>query len=273
MELSNVFKLLKNECSFVDEILKIGVTELYKADFTRSGIYYQCFTCLSTGLERLMKIIISMEKYYNDNEFYNTKELKKIGHNLNELYKHCKEISFKYSIDNKYSENDKLYENIMEILSKFADIKENNRYYNLNYLSNANEPNFKFPDDAMSDWHNIIDDYIYKNLITKKKKSKNELISTNVGEVLNNCSLSKFDLENKTEINNSKDAIGEWSKIDLCRNYRVLFISQIIRYLSKILNNYNELLIGNENIPYFYEFLQPFRLTDKALLSKKQFVK
>ena len=45
---SSEFVALLNEASFTKDILGIGVTQLYKANYAKTGTYYQAFTCLST---------------------------------------------------------------------------------------------------------------------------------------------------------------------------------------------------------------------------------
>lgn len=56
MYYNKTFSALLEEVQFTKEILAIGATQLYKANYAAKGIYYQSFTCLSTGIERLEKL-------------------------------------------------------------------------------------------------------------------------------------------------------------------------------------------------------------------------
>lgn len=58
---SREFIALQNEALFTKELLGIGVTQLYKANYAKKGIYYQAFTCLSTGLERIGKLCLILD--------------------------------------------------------------------------------------------------------------------------------------------------------------------------------------------------------------------
>lgn len=53
MEHNIIFIEFLKEAQFTKELLAIGVTQLYKANYASKGIYYQSFVCLSTGIERL----------------------------------------------------------------------------------------------------------------------------------------------------------------------------------------------------------------------------
>lgn len=53
MEHNIIFIAFLKEAQFTKELLAIGVTQLYKANYASKGIYYQSFVCLSTGIERL----------------------------------------------------------------------------------------------------------------------------------------------------------------------------------------------------------------------------
>ena len=57
------FVAFLEEAQFTKEILGIGVTQLFKANYATKGIYYQSFTCLSTGLERFAKLCLILNYY------------------------------------------------------------------------------------------------------------------------------------------------------------------------------------------------------------------
>ena len=53
MFLNRTFNALCNEASFTKDILGAGATQIRKANYAQKGMYFQAFTSLSTGLERI----------------------------------------------------------------------------------------------------------------------------------------------------------------------------------------------------------------------------
>ena len=64
---SKEFIALLDEALFTKDILGIGVTQLYKANYAQRGIYYQTFICLSTGIERIGKLCLILDSYIENN--------------------------------------------------------------------------------------------------------------------------------------------------------------------------------------------------------------
>ena len=50
------FVALLNEAQFTKEILGIGVTQLYKANYAQKGIYYQSFICPKRKKDKIEKM-------------------------------------------------------------------------------------------------------------------------------------------------------------------------------------------------------------------------
>ena len=56
--MNETFRALLEEATFTKEILASGVTQIRKANYTRKGVYFQCFTNLSTvfiGFSKTLK--------------------------------------------------------------------------------------------------------------------------------------------------------------------------------------------------------------------------
>jgi hypothetical protein len=99
---------------------------------------------LSTGLERLMKIVLQLHALETTGVFLSQRELKeKYGHNLIELRKHVVEKCFttdyltrQVAVDDRdFVRDDPLFKDLLQLLSDFA---ENDRYLYMNGISDPN---------------------------------------------------------------------------------------------------------------------------------------
>lgn len=274
--MTNLFKLINSECQFSEELINYGITQLRKANLQRKGLYYQAFADLSMGFERLLKLIIILDNYYVNNELFTQSQLKKLGHDVSHLYGQCIAIGDKYKIEKQYSENDDIYAQIMTVLSDFANTGNDNRYFNLNYISEVNLPGFVLPKDATYKWYGQIDGYIYENKVNKRYKTKIEQQSIMLGSLLDTCAMFAFNSETNNEVNNGVDFYLNKNRQLVCQPYRVLFVAQIVRYLSMILSDLSYKLrsTDNQNIPCLDEYFVIYQYNDNSyLLRKRNFVK
>ena len=267
---SKVFSLIQNECLFAQDLLSLGVNQLSKADIFHKGIYYQCLTTLSTGIERLQKLIIVLDKYKTDGTFLSENELKRLGHSIVLLYNQCDTIGKKYNISTDFSETQQIYDEIIETLSLFASYEKENRYYNLNYLSIVNDENGDLPKDCIYMWHEKVDGYIWENKIPDKIKRKLICNSMALGNMINEGARISFESETREEISDGTDMLLNINVSDVCKKYRRLYVVQIIRYLSNILNCFSQDM-KDENIPYLPDFFLMFRLMDEDILRRKTY--
>ena len=271
--MTKLFHLINSECNFANDILNSGVELIRKANFQDKGLYYQAFTCLSVGLERLMKLIIILDNYLQHNQLYTKNELKNIGHDISNLYSKCINIGNNRNIDKKYSDPDEIYKKIIDILSEFANLGEQNRYYNLNYISLANNKTFSLPKDTTCKWVEQIDYYIYNNKVSEKKKIDIEQQNMFWGQMLNEGALILFEAEDNSKINNGLLYMAHKSRQIACQGFRVLFVAQIIRYLSRVLSHISDKLksIHPQDIPYLNEYFIIYRNDDNILKKRKCF--
>ena len=107
---NKIFSAFLEEAEFTKEILAIGVTQLYKANYASQGIYYQSFTCLSTGLERLAKLCLILDYYIQQQGVLpSEKYIRNYGHRIPDLYNACCEVAkrqkvafhFRYKMDER----------------------------------------------------------------------------------------------------------------------------------------------------------------------------
>ena len=93
------FKALLKEAQFTKEMLGTGVTQIREANYAKKGVYFQSFTSLATGLERIGKLCLMLD-YYIDNKgkFPDSKYFKKIGHDISHIYAESMGIVQKRSV-------------------------------------------------------------------------------------------------------------------------------------------------------------------------------
>ncbi|ULQ61031.1 hypothetical protein K7I13_07200 [Brucepastera parasyntrophica] len=76
---NDVFDALLKEAQFTCEMLCAGYTQIRKANYARRGIYFQAFTSISTGLERIGKLSLILDYgIKNNSSFPNLEYMKKI---------------------------------------------------------------------------------------------------------------------------------------------------------------------------------------------------
>lgn len=261
------FKALLNEADFTKEILISGVSQIRKANYSQKGYYFESFTSLSTGLERIGKLCLLLDCYIqNGGQFQDLKHLKnKFKHDLNLLYLESKNISHRLRIQFKYLDNldFSIHQKMISILSKFAI---GDRYSNIDILDTKSKIN-----DPIAEWHNNIDKKIYEEMISKSKK---EQISSNA-QMIENAMLNSgkitFISEDGTIMNDFKSSSLLIGMKNAIIPYRQLYITQIIRYWVELLTKlqYIAIQLGKQEIPFFNEMFAVFYNDDAFLKSRK----
>jgi hypothetical protein len=66
---STQFQALLKEAQFTKEMLGTGATQIRNANYATRGVYFQAFTSLSTGLERLGKLCILLDYFIEHGKF------------------------------------------------------------------------------------------------------------------------------------------------------------------------------------------------------------
>ncbi|GAH43135.1 unnamed protein product, partial [marine sediment metagenome] len=151
-----------------------------KANYARKGIYFQAFTSLSTGLERIGKLCLILDyTLKNDGNYPDNDYLKnEIGHDLEILYQKALELKNEYQFHFKFLQdlNSGIYKKILNILSRFG---KGDRYSNIDLIVNKRDY-----DDPIKIWYEEVDLYFYNNLVTKRKKDKIKADAQIIGELL-----------------------------------------------------------------------------------------
>ena len=145
-----------------------GLTQLRKYDFGQTGFFYSSLLQLSTGIERLIKLILIYTYRINNNDrFPGNSELKSYGHNLNDLFSKSAEIASGFDFENLKPLNlsDQIFEKIIHLLSDFA---MQARYYNLDTLTGRQQ---RTNIEPLARWEADINSLIIERHFRPRKKT------------------------------------------------------------------------------------------------------
>lgn len=163
---NKTFIALLEEAQFTKEMLGAGATQIRSANYATKGVYFQSFTSLSTGLERIGKLCLMLDYYIQNNgtfpEFVEMK--KKIGHDLSLLYCNSQTVAGNRSVYFSYLKNldEPIQQSILTILSSFA---MGDRYSNINLLTGR--PSRR---DPIATWFEEVDAAIWESHVSDAKK-------------------------------------------------------------------------------------------------------
>ncbi|MEN5110494.1 hypothetical protein ABE521_16765 [Pseudomonas sp. TWI672] len=266
MKSSEIFSALSREAMFCKELLGAGATQIRKANYANQGMYFQAFSNLSIGLERIGKLCLTLDHFISTNGDFPTEEhLKnKIGHDLIKLYKSSKKLieARNLTVKQPLLLDDPIHKNIISILSKFA---KGDRYSNFDFLVGGRQSN------PAGDWYLKVDMELYKKHTTKRKKHAIKENSKTTGEIMSKLGMVWHTSEEGTEINSYADASHRTGVFEAVAPKRQLYVLQIIRYWVDILFKLQYLCmhIDHEATPYFNEILGGFGNSDSYFRSRK----
>jgi len=228
--MNKIFNAFLKEAEFTYEMLCSGYNDIQKTNYYNKGIYFQAFTSLSTGLEKIGKICLLIDyAIINNGNFPESIYVKKYKHNIFDLYKETQKIKEKYDFNFTYLQNlsDPLTEKIIIILSKFGG---GERYSNIDFLENTRNYN-----DPINEWYTNVDKYFIKNFISKK--NLDEFIEK--ANISNKFTEDIFNIyfidEIENEITNIFDVVIKNNINNLVGKIRQLYFYRIIRYFVELL--------------------------------------
>lgn len=267
---SEEFVALLNEAQFTKEILGIGVTQLYKANYAQKGIYYQSFICLATGLERIGKLCLILDRYIDDGgRFPEENYIRRHGHKLTGLYSSCREIAKAKGIGFGFPcvLEDSIHKSMIDILNSFAE--SSGRYHNINIVLKKQEKK-----DCIMRWKEEIDLALYEKRVSKRKKDKIEKNAEIAESLLGEISWVRHITETGGVLQRIGDASKETGIWEAVAPYRQLYMLQIIRFFVEVLMGlcHEARKIrkdGQEDIPYFSEVFAIFYNSDSYFKSRK----
>ncbi len=262
-----IFNAMLKEAQFTCEMLCSGYTQIRKANYAKKGIYFQAFTSLSTGFERICKLCyILIFAIENNSRFPDSAQMKAIfGHDILKLYEEIRSFKAKYNIKYTFQQeiDGEIYQDILKILSRFG---KGDRYSNIDLL--INNCNYE---DPISVWYKKIDLYVYRNNISATKKEQIEKNAIAMGSLLSDSISVYHSDEDNNMIDTSYDYILKSRINDVICPYRQQYIFHIIRYFSESLFSIEKIIRSRNlfEIPYFSEIFGVFYNTDSYMRTRK----
>ena len=264
-----IFRAFLKEALFTKEMLGLGATQIRRAGYTSKGLYYEAFTCLSTGFERIGKLCLILDYYISNNGMLPTFNYmkKEIGHDLIKLYNKASAAVKKHDITFRFLKNldDDIYQRILRILSDFA---LGDRYSNINILSQSPQKN-----DPVSSWFYDIDTFIFENYVTDKKKLKINANASLINMMTANYVYVLHISETGENITNIESVLQHTAMQEAVAPYRQLFILQMIRYWVELIEKLGfiaqKINLEKLEIPYFSEIFMGFFNEDSYFKSRK----
>lgn len=265
--LNPTFIALLEEAKFTREILGSGVTQIGKANYAQKGIYFQAFSSLSIGLERIGKLCVILDYYIRNNgKFPDQKYIKEeIGHDLIKLQIKSTEI-IKYHSLALTNPSDHVHTDILKILSDFA---KGDRYSNINFLLSNSDQN-----DPIKNWNIKVDKVLFEKRVSKRTKDNIERNAKLAEILLGQHSMVMHYSEDRKNLGLKESSFLTGMNKSVAK-YRRLYVLQLIRYWVKILRElqYKAMSLKNNDIPFFSELFALFNNEDSYLLSRKAFEK
>lgn len=264
---TETFKALNKEAQFTKEMLGSGATQIRNANYATKGIYFQAFTSLSTGLERIGKLCLMLDHFIDHSgRFPDFDYMKnKIGHKIGVIYDKSLNVISKRSIAMKFLSNlnDPIHQAMLKILAEFA---QGDRYSNIDLIVGS-----KRQSDPIASWFNAVDVPLYETRVSKKKKETIHGNAAVIAAALVPHVMVRHTSETGGEITDIEDASRRTGMQAAVAPYRQLYVLQIIRYWVELLSSlqYTAMRTGSEDIPFFSEVFAPFYNDDSYIKTRK----
>jgi hypothetical protein len=269
--MNKTFHVIEDEAKFTKDMLASGITQLGKANYGQKGIYFQAFTSLTTGLERIGKLCLILDYYILNNGKFPEKEYVKdeIGHDLEILFKKSNSIISNHKISFRFSKdvNEVIHLKILSILSKFA---KGDRYANINFLVKSN-----FQSDPIKDWSENVDKIIFEKRVSKAKKERIRENAKLADLMIGSFTMGRHTDESRNAISDVESVSYLTDMTDSIIKYRQLYVLQTIRYWVEILRKleHKAMSLGNEDIPFMSDIFAIFYNPDIYFKRRKTYEK
>jgi hypothetical protein len=264
---AETFNALNKEAQFTKEMLGAGATQIRNANYATKGIYFQAFTSLSTGLERIGKLCLMLDHFIDHSGLFPDFNYMKnvICHKIGMLYENSLAIISKRSIRMEFlpNLNDPIHQSMLRILAEFA---QGDRYSNIDLVVGS-----KRSSDPISAWFNDVDVPLFESCVSKKKKERILNNATVIGIMIGSHTKVIHTSETGSEINEVEEASYRTGMQTAVAPYRQLYMLQIIRYWVELLSSlqYTAMQTGSEDIPFFSEVFAPFYNEDSYFRTRK----
>ena len=271
LTLTTTFQALLREAQFTKEMLGSGATQIRNANYATKGIYFQAFTSLSTGLERIGKLCLMVDHYIETGgDFPSLTHLKhEIGHKLEALYKKSQAVVAKRSITLRFTKDlsNPIHQAILRLLHSFA---EGDRYSNIDLLVRNTKS-----DDPISRWFNEVDQPLFDERVSARKKREIARNASLGAQLLGPHASVLHTSETETEITDFEEGSLRTGIYEAVAPHRQLCVLQVIRYWVELLGQLEILAqrLPGEDIPSFGEVFALFYNDDSYMKTRKTWEK
>lgn len=262
---SPTFRALADEAQFTYEMLGSGATQIRGANYAAKGVYFQAFTSLSTGLERIGKLCLMLDYYIETKgQFPDFNSLKKLSHNLSLIYQRSCGIVAARSSRFRFLGNldQPIHQSVLAVLSGFA---EGDRYTNINLLVGKNS------DDPVAIWFETVDQVLFKTRVTEARKAKISNNARLAERLMGSISYVLHSSETGSDITSIEEGSYRTGVFKAVAPHRQLVVLQIIRYWVELLYDleHKAQSVGKQEIPFFGDIFGLFYNDDAYFKSRK----
>jgi hypothetical protein len=266
--LSETFKALLKEAQFTQEMLGAGSTQIRLANYATKGIYFQAFTSLSTGLERIGKLCLLLDYQIVQGAFPAASEISAIGHKLILLYQRSQEIAARHSVAFNFLPNlsNPVHQAITKVLHDFA---MGDRYSNISLATRDPRAG-----DPIAAWHNTVDIPLFDSRVSPEKKRKIAEQAAIVSELIGPMSAVLHLSETGDEITDLQQASQMTGVYEAVAPYRQVCVLQVVRYWVELLKALQWIATSkSDDIPHFGEIFALFNNDDSYLRTRKTWLR
>jgi hypothetical protein len=260
---SPTFRALLNEAAFTNKMLGAGATQIRRAIYADKGVYFQAFTSLSTGIERIGKLCLMLDYYLEHGSFPDLAYMRReIGHQITLIHERTSEIVRRRNLRMRFLPvlSGPTHLAMIAVLSEFAI---GDRYSNIDLLVGNSRSN-----DPISSWFERVDTLLFQNHVSDERKAKIMHNALAMEELLGSHSSVVHTSETGGMITSIAEASLRTGIQESVAPYRQLHILQIIRYWVEVLLALQD-LNSSQDMPHFGEIFGIFYNNDTIFRGRK----
>jgi hypothetical protein len=265
--ISAEFEALAKEAEFTREMLGSGATQIRKANYASQGVYFQAFTSLSTGIERIGKLCLMLDHALeNDGRFPDLAYMqRKICHKISLIYAKCVAVVERRSMKMEFLErlDDPIHRAILNVLSGFA---RGDRYCNINLLAGKGDQT-----DPVEQWFRQVDQQISDTRVSAKREHRIRRNARLVGELLSPFTSIRHTAETGDDVTAVEDVSYLTGMYEAVAPWRQFYVLQIIRFWVELLYSLHDVANSTKHlvVPHFGEIFAIFYNPDSYLRTRK----
>jgi hypothetical protein len=230
-------------------------------------MYFQAFSNLSTGLERLGKLCLLLDHFITScGKFPDYKYLKyEIGHKIPLLLAKTENVESDRGLSPRFRSDlsGPVHQSIITILSEFAT---GDRYSNIDLLTSS-----KPPGDPIGSWFEKVDKPLFDQRVSARAKAQILVRAGFIDATIGSFAAVSHISESGSTISDMFEGSVRTGVQSAVAPYRQLYVLQIVRYWVDILIELHYLArgISNTDIPAFGEVFAIFYNSDSYFRSRR----